>query len=466
MRRFLFLLVGDLSSIALSFLVGYLLRHKILSAFFLSAPTRWELYLDVIPFVTLVWILILASEGLYIESFLDPLDELFYIGRASFITALLFLSFSFLYRLLEYSRAVMLFSFLVSLPILFYVRYLVRYLLWRMGLLGKRTLIVGAGEVGRLILSKIKRYPLWGYDPVGFIDDEVRGRVIEGLPVLGGIDDVESLVENNGVEMIIIALPHLPRDKLISIALKCERLGIPVRIVPDIYGLSSASARIEEVEGIFLIEVKRNLIKGWNALVKRAFDLLIAIPALVILSPLFLIIPIIIKLDSPGPALYVAPRLGKGGTTFPCYKFRSMYLNADDILERYLEENPEAREEWERFAKLRGHDPRLTRVGRFLRKWSLDELPQLWNVLRGEMSIVGPRPYLPRERDKIGEYFDVILEVKPGITGLWQISGRNLTSFEERLRLDAYYIQNWSLWLDMKIIIRTFLVVLFGKGAY
>lgn len=460
------LLLGDVLSVVLSFILAYFLRHEVLASFFKEGPAPWGLYLEIIPFLLLVWILALAWEGLYVESFLDPLDELFYIGKAAFITALLFLSFSFIYRLLEFSRAVVLLSFLISLPLIFYLRYLIRYLSRRVGLFGRRTLIIGAGETGREILSKLRKYPLWGYEPIGFLDDGISEGLVDGLPVLGGLENVEEVVEKNDVDMLIIALPSLHRNGLTSIALRCERLGIPVKVIPDIYGLSSASARLEEVEGLFLIEIRRNLIKGWNALVKRAFDLLISIPALLVLSPLFLIISILIRLDSTGPALYVAPRLGKGGTTFPCYKFRTMYLNADEILERYLEENPEAKEEWERFAKLRGHDPRLTKIGRFLRKWSLDELPQLWNVLRGEMSIVGPRPYLPREREKIGEYFDVILEVKPGITGLWQISGRNLTTFEERLRLDAYYIQNWSLWLDIKIIIRTFLVVLLGKGAY
>jgi len=460
------LLAGDIFAIFLSFALAYFLRHDVLKSFFVLKAVSWSMYLEIIPFVALIWILALAWEGLYIETFLDPLDELFYIGKATLITALLFLSFSFIYRLLEFSRAVMLLSFLVSLPLLFYIRYLIRYLSWRLGLFRRRTLILGAGEMGRLILSKLRKYPLWGYEPIGFLDSELSGSLVEGVPVIGGLDDVERVVRERDVDMIIIALPSLSRNGLASLALRCERLGVPVKLIPDLYGLSSASARLEEVEGLFLIEVKRNLIKGWNAIIKRLFDLLISVPALVVLSPLFLLIAILIKLDSPGPVLYVASRLGKGGTTFPCYKFRSMYLNADEILERYLEENPEAREEWEKFAKLRGHDPRLTRVGRFLRKWSLDELPQLWNVLRGEMSIVGPRPYLPREKEKIGEYFDVILEVKPGITGLWQISGRNLTTFEERLRLDAYYIQNWSLWLDIKIMIRTFFVVLLGKGAY
>ncbi|MCS7233585.1 MAG: sugar transferase [Synergistetes bacterium] len=460
------LLIGDAFAILLSFVLSYLLRHEVLKGFFVGGAVPWGAYLDIIPFILLIWILALAWEGLYVESFLDPLDELFYIGKATFITALLFLSFSFLYRLLEFSRVVVLLSFLISLPVIFYVRYLIRYLSLKIGLFRKQTLIVGAGETGKLILSKLRKYPLWGYEAIGFIDNEAFEDVVEGLPVLGGLEDIERIINERRVDMVIIAVPSLSRNGLNSIALRCGRLNVPVKVVPDIYGLSSASVRLEEVEGLFLIEIKRNLIKGWNALVKRAFDLLISIPALVILSPILLLISILIKIDSPGPALYVAPRLGKGGTTFPCYKFRTMYLNADDILEKYLKENPMAREEWEKFAKLRGHDPRLTRVGRFLRRWSFDELPQLWNVLRGEMSIVGPRPYLPREREKIGDYFDVILEVKPGITGLWQISGRNLTTFEERLRLDAYYIQNWSLWLDLKIIIRTLLVVLLGKGAY
>ncbi len=461
-----FLLLGDVISFVLSFALAYFLRYDLLANFFKAGPIPWSQYLNILPFIALVWIFTMALEGLYGEPFLDPLDELFYIGRATLITALLFLSFSFLYRLLSYSRAVMMLSFIVSLPILFGMRYLLRYIMWRLGISRVKILILGAGKAGRLILSKIRKYPLWGYDPVGFLDDFKVGEVVDGLPVMGKLNDVEKFVSEHKIGSVIIALPSLPKEKLLPVARRCERLGIPVKVIPDIYGLSSASARLEEVEGLFLIEVRRNLIKGWNAYVKRIFDLLISIPSLVLLSPLFLVIAILIKLDSPGPVFYVAERLGVGGETFPCFKFRSMYVNADEILEEYLEKNPNAREEWEKYAKLREYDPRVTRIGKYLRKWSLDELPQLWNVLRGDMSIVGPRPYLPREREKIGEYFDVILEVKPGITGLWQISGRNLTTFEERLRLDTYYIQNWSLWLDIKIILRTFLVVLMRKGAY
>ena len=184
-----------------------------------------------------------------------------------------------------------------------------------------------------------------------------------------------------------------------------------------------------------------------------------------LIAPLLGLIALLIKLDSPGPVLYTHTRIGFGGKPFKVWKFRTMIKDADRVLREYLEKHPELRAEWERDHKLR-HDPRITRVGKWLRKTSLDELPQLWNVLRGEMSLVGPRPIVKEEVKKYGEKFSLYTKVKPGMTGLWQVSGRNDTSYEDRVNLDAYYVQNWSVWLDIYILARTVKVVVVGKGAY
>ncbi len=214
------------------------------------------------------------------------------------------------------------------------------------------------------------------------------------------------------------------------------------------------------------VSVKSRFTLNINGFCKRAFDLIIGTISLVLISPLLIIIVIAIRADSKGPALFSQERIGHNCVNYKCYKFRTMYLGNEKILQAYLTQNPKVMEQWEKYAKLKVNDPRITRTGRILRKFSLDELPQLLNVLKGEMSLVGPRPYLPREKDKMGEYVFDITKTKPGITGLWQVKGRNDIDLQGRLKLDAWYVVNWSFWLDITILLRTVEVVIIGKGAY
>ncbi len=203
-----------------------------------------------------------------------------------------------------------------------------------------------------------------------------------------------------------------------------------------------------------------------NESIKRIFDITVSILLLPVVLPIIGIIAILIKLDSEGPVFFIQERLGKNGRKFRCIKFRTMYINNEEILDRYLRENPDKKEEWYRFKKLKSYDPRVTRIGKFLRKTSLDELPQIFNVLKGDMSLVGPRPYLPKEEKDMGYFKNTILLTKPGITGLWQVSGRNELEFKIRLILDERYVLNWSFWLDLLIMLKTVKVVLKREGAY
>ncbi|QNB47099.1 exopolysaccharide biosynthesis polyprenyl glycosylphosphotransferase [Thermanaerosceptrum fracticalcis] len=198
---------------------------------------------------------------------------------------------------------------------------------------------------------------------------------------------------------------------------------------------------------------------------KRIFDLVVGFAALLVALPFMILIAIAIKIDSKGPVIFGHTRVGKDGKSFKCLKFRTMVMNSQEILDNLLLENPQLREEWEKDFKLK-NDPRITRVGHFLRKTSLDELPQLVNVIKGEMSLVGPRPIINKEVQKYGNYYEIYKAVLPGITGLWQVSGRNDIDYEERVQLDVRYVRNWSLWMDIKILIRTAGIVLGRKGAY
>ena len=203
-----------------------------------------------------------------------------------------------------------------------------------------------------------------------------------------------------------------------------------------------------------------------NRSVKKVFDIILVMAALPIVLPLMALLAALIKLESPGPALHIGKRLGKGGNTFNCIKFRTMYLDADRILHQYLQVNPQAQQEWCHYKKLRQTDPRVTKIGRWLRITSLDEIPQFFNVLRGEMSLIGPRPYLPCEQNSMGDYFEDILSVEPGISGLWQVRGRNELAFSVRLKLDRFYVKNWSLYLDIVILLKTLVIVVKRRGAY
>jgi Undecaprenyl-phosphate galactose phosphotransferase WbaP len=223
---------------------------------------------------------------------------------------------------------------------------------------------------------------------------------------------------------------------------------------------------IEDLGDVLSLSVARNLAKPWNIAIKRSFELVLAVSLTLLLFPFFLIIVLAIKIDSRGPVFFTQERLASKNRTFKMHKFRSMHIDGDAKLSAYLNYHPDAQVEWQEYRKIKTGDPRVTRVGKVLRKFSLDELPQLINILKGDMNLIGPRPYLPQEKDSMGNTFDLISRVKPGITGLWQVRGRNTLSFRERLLLDEYYIRNWSLWLDIVILLKTLKVLAKREGAY
>jgi len=238
-------------------------------------------------------------------------------------------------------------------------------------------------------------------------------------------------------------------------------------VIPDLKGIALLNTGLFHLflEEIFLMNIRNNLKSLTNRLIKRLFDLIVSIVCLPILLPLIAIVGLIIRLETPGLAIYAHDRIGRNGKIFKCYKFRTMQRDAEEKLKEMLENSQMLREEWESSWKLK-EDPRVTRIGRLLRKGSLDELPQIFNVMKGEMSLVGPRPYLPREKSDIRDNIKVISSAKPGITGLWQVSGRSNTHYKYRVKLDAWYGMNWSLWLDIVILFRTIRVVIRAEGAY
>jgi Undecaprenyl-phosphate galactose phosphotransferase WbaP len=331
---------------------------------------------------------------------------------------------------------------------------------------GFPAVIFGAGDAGKAVIRALLQDPGLGLKPVAVLDDSEETRNhIQGVPVLGPSELAPLLFDGQRPAYAVFAMPDVPQRRLMSMI---ERYGANfshILVIPDLHGFSSLWVDSKSVGGMVGLELRQQVLSSRYGVVKRALDLLLTIIGGILVSPLLILVAISIRLGSRGPVFYGQTRIGQNGAPFKAWKFRSMVMNADSMLESYLAQHPELREEWERDHKLK-IDPRVTWAGKFLRRTSLDELPQLWNVLKGEMSLVGPRPITEKEVEKYGTAFELYKRVKGGITGLWQVSGRNDVSYDERVYWDLFYVRNWSVWLDLCILFRTIAAVLFSKGAY
>jgi len=436
----------------------------------------WAGYGPVYPFGTYVrnlyfllpWAVMFAESGLYTRRSLFW-DEVQQVVRACTLAALLAVALTFTARPVEeLSRIVVAGTWLTTLFVVPFLRFNAKRALVAAGLWSKRVLILGAGETGGRVLEHIRLNRSLGYEPVALVDDDPRkiGGVQAGLPIRGPLSSVTELIAELGIKDVVVAMPRLSRERLLHVISTCEGHVESIRVVPDMFGLATAGVATEDLDGMLLLNMRWNLAKPWNMALKRSFDLIVGTLALILFAPLLLLVALAIRLDSPGPILFVQQRLGYRWQRFRCIKFRTMYTDNERRLREYLVQHPEARTEWERYAKLRSFDPRVTRTGRLLRRFSLDELPQLFNVLSGNMSLVGPRPYLLAEVPRMGDFTETILKAQPGLTGLWQVSRRNELTFDERLRLDEYYVRNWSLWLDAVVLVKTVDAVLRWRGAY
>ncbi len=347
-------------------------------------------------------------------------------------------------------------------------RYCSREYLNRHGLFQTPVLFIGAGKTAELVLQAFERMSGGGYRILGFIDDHpISEKLAEKYRILGRFSNIERVIHMTGVQDVLVTAPGLSPDKQVELIKRIQPLVRNVAFVPN---LLDAPVDIMETESlgesrVMFLRVRNNLAHWYNRLLKRMFDLSLSLLGMIVVIPVGCIISILVYLDSPGPIIFAHRRVGKNGREFPCYKFRSMVPNAQEVLTEYLASHPEAQEEWERDFKLKD-DPRITRIGAILRKTSLDELPQLINVIKGEMSLVGPRPIVKAEIEKYGEYFQDFCLVPPGITGMWQVNGRSDTTYEERVQMDSWYVRNWSVWIDMVYLLKTFSVVLKRKGAY
>ncbi|MEN6559567.1 MAG: sugar transferase [Acidobacteriota bacterium] len=460
LRRFL--IFADACVIAVAYLIASLFTHLLGEA---HAPL-WKYWLA-LTFAVPYWCLTLYANGMYQSMRTRTyLEVLWAVIKAATVTFLLMGTFIFLFKLTFMSRLFFLlfmgFSFLLiglEKSIIFMSSHYVR----RQGLNTLRLLIVGTGKRAIAFIKKVDQHPEWGFELLGAIDDE-PGRGIQKvgrLDVIGTLEDIPRTFHRDAVDGVVFVVPRSRLNALQGAIDDCETEGVVVTIAVDLFDTKLARSSVAELDGLPLLHFKTTLAKEWELLLKRIFDFITSGFGIVILSPILLASAIMIKATSKGPIFFKQSRLGLSGRKFTLYKFRTMRTGAERELNGVSDLNDMSSPEFRR-KKLSW----ITPVGRILRKFSIDELPQLINVFIGDMSIVGPRPTVPDEVEKFKDWQRRRHSMKPGITCLWQVNGRNNLSFEDWMRLDLEYLDNWSLWLDIKILLKTVPVVIFGIGAY
>jgi exopolysaccharide biosynthesis polyprenyl glycosylphosphotransferase len=440
------LIFADVCLAAGAFIMAYYFSNEMKTLYPLND------YLRLMPYFVGVWVGLLYFLGTYNSFRMKPLsDVISIIFETAFFGFVIFSSVVYVVKLHDVSRAFV-FMIIVAAAALFIAQKMIIVMtfrhLRRRGYNTRNILIVGTGKRAQDFVEKIKTHGEWGFKIVKIIDEDE-------------FSDMAKILHHNVVDHVVFVVPRLWFEKIEDLIYLCETEGIPASVVVDLYELKFARAKQTDFLGIPMLTFESAPDRQWELLMKRLFDMASSLIGLIVLSPLFLVLGIIIKTTSAGPVLFKQKRCGLNGRRFILYKFRTMEKGAEEKLA-----------DLQKYNEMKGpvfkmkRDPRVTGIGQFLRKLSMDELPQLWNVFQGDMSIVGPRPPLPSEVDKYDNWQRRRLSMRPGITCLWQVKGRNeITDFNEWMRLDLEYIDNWSIWLDLKILFTTIPVVLIAKGA-
>jgi len=470
----LFMGALDIVLINVAFITAYILRYQVLrgvtiTTVYIYEPLRAFQSLEIA--VTLGLIAAFWLKGIYrLRATGTWFKQFWAVTSATTVGFAVFSAYEYVFRqtdlFVSQTRAMVAFSWVTIIIIVSLGRGVIALglsALYQRGIGLTNLLVVGSSRLGKLTMQQIAASTYLGYRIIGFVHD------LEGPPTdfgrfkaLGTLEDLDTVIRGNHVHEVIIAIPSHHHAQILHTVRICERAGADFKLVPDLYELSLSRIDVDAVEGIPLIGLKRSLTNSWQYRIKRLIDILGSLVALVLAAPVLLVTALAIKLESRGPVLFRQTRLGYRGQPFECLKFRSMHVNADEMLEQIKAQC--ADDERGKF-KLK-NDPRRTRVGRFIRRTSIDELPQLVNILRGDMSLVGPRPPLPSEYANYEDWEKARLEMPPGLTGLWQVRGRSEIVFDEMVLMDLYYIENWSLRLDLQILISTIPAVLKSRGAY
>ncbi len=410
-----------------------------------------------------VFLIVYASIGLYSIVALSPPEELRRGTTASVVLFLLLGAVTMSLRNAQQQFTWTLFLALGISVVLFpLMRACTRQLFASRSWWGFPAVVFGSGKAAEQMVKTMTDDPTISLKPIALIDATCRRSQVNGVPVFRDFSQAPILMPAKSRAYGVFVAQDLPTANLNALIDRHRSSFSHILVIPELTGMSSLWVSSKNIGGMLGLEVSQHRI---HDRLKRALDICLALVFGLFAGPLCLLLAILSKLDSPGPIFYSQRRIGLKGKPFQAWKFRSMVTNSKEMLESHLSANPDARLEWERTQKLK-NDPRVTRIGKLLRKTSMDELAQIWNVLQGEMSFVGPRPIVDNEIRHYGNNFDLYTRVRGGITGLWQVSGRSDTTYEERVSLDSFYARNWSVWLDLCILFRTFSVVLFGKGAY
>ena len=464
------LILSDAAMTFTAFLLSYYFRfHFFVQLFDPDAIISFNNYRFLIFVRPFLWLLIFAAHGLYNkDNLLGGTREYSKIFRSASVGFLLLVIAGFLEPTLVIARGWLLltwgFTFLFVASARFLLRRIV-YALRRHGFFLTPAVIVGANQEGRWLAEQLLQWETSGLHLVGFVDNKIPTTfpLFHGLVSLGPADKLGEIIEQHNVgEVILASSAFSTRDYLLDIFRKYGvNDKVNIRMSSCLYEILTTSLTVNEFAYVPLVYVNKVRLTGMDTALKLILDYVLGVSSLLVLSPFLLLIALLVKFTSPGPVLHKRLVMGLNGKQFHALKFRTMVTNGDEVLEKY----PELKEELSRTHKLK-NDPRVTKVGAFIRKYSLDELPQLINVLKREMSLVGPRMISPEEMTMYKQFDMNLLTVLPGITGLWQVSGRSDISYDERVRLDMYYVRNWSIWLDLQLLYQTIPAVLKGRGAY
>jgi len=464
------LILADAILVTLAFFIGHYLRNHTNFLLDFEQITRTypiSRYVALLPYMLAIWLTTLAASGAYQTLRLQKFHVvLFDLTRAAIMATLLFGSLAYLLKLQYVSRMLITLISLTAWTLLAVERMIVLRILYdlrKKGHLTRYLLLVGTGGRAIKFLRMLLDHPEWGLKIIGIVDIDPRltGQEIWGHKILGLLSDIPKLLESHVIDEVVFVVPRGWLGKIEDAILYCEQLGKRVSIAVDLFNMKFAKPTQREVNNFPMLTFETTSIHLWQLFLKRFLDIIFSAVMLVLLAPLLVLVAVLIKTTSGGPVIFRQTRCGLNGRLFTVYKFRTMVVDAEQKLEALRQQN-----EMSGPAFKMANDPRIIKYGKWMRKFSVDELPQLMNILEGDMSFVGPRPPIPAEVKKYEPWQRRRLSMRPGLTCLWQVQGRNkIVKFEEWMKLDLEYIDNWSLWLDLKLFLKTIPIVIFGIGA-
>ena len=466
MRRFLptvIFMALDYAAIVSAEFISFFIRNYV---DFWNNAIYFYSYSYIFFFVPCLFIIFLTHSNSYrqMKPIVDTMRDIFFAVFCGWVASIIFIYFA---KAGEQSSR--LYIFLLLLMVLVNVcifRYAAMKFIKIKNIFTEKIIVVGAGLTAERLLKFWREDLGYRYEIVGFIDDHPISKFIpEQFQILGGFSTLKRNVQLHDINTVIIAAPGIDKIALQNLIFDIQASVENISFIPDLIGtpMASVDAVTLFTEKILMLNLKNNLANPYNRIFKRVFDIFVTIIGGLILSPFLIVLTVAVAVSNRGAVIFSHRRIGRGGKHFNCYKFQTMRQNFN--LQEYLDKNPAAQKEWDETFKLTD-DPRVTKLGAFLRKYSLDELPQIFNVLKGEMSLVGPRPIVDAEISRYGKFIREYFMVLPGITGMWQVSGRSDTTYEERVEMDTWYVRNWSVWIDMLYLFKTFKAVVTAKGAY